>query len=91
MGGRVHDGLHPLRKLGNPLTSEAAAFRWLVVVALVAAVLVALLPAAVELPSLASVAILAIVLNALVAYEAIRFGELRERLRRQLLHEAAAD
>jgi low temperature requirement protein LtrA len=57
----------------------------------VAGLLVALVPVALEVPSLAAVAILAAVLVALVAYEVIRFGELRERLRRQLLHEAAAD
>ncbi len=47
----------------------------------------ALIPLAVELPALASIAILAAVLIALVAYESIRFGETRERLRRRLLHE----
>jgi low temperature requirement protein LtrA len=42
---------------------------------------------AVEIPALATLAILAGVLVALVAYEAIHFGEARERLRRRLLHE----
>jgi hypothetical protein len=44
VGDRVHDGLHRLsrlRRLGNPLTSEAAAFRWLLVVVLVAALVTA--------------------------------------------------
>jgi hypothetical protein len=35
VGDRLHDRLHPLRRLGNPLASEAAAFRWLVAVAAV--------------------------------------------------------
>jgi low temperature requirement protein LtrA len=48
------------------------------------------IPVAVELPSLATVAMLAGVLVALVAYETIRFGEARERLRRSLLHEEPA-
>jgi low temperature requirement protein LtrA len=46
---------------------------------------------ALEIPALATLAILAGVLCGLVAYEAIRFGEARERLRRKLLHETAAD
>ena len=54
-----------------------------------AAVLVALVPAAVELPSLATVAILAAVLCALVAYETLRFAEARERIRHQLVGEEA--
>jgi low temperature requirement protein LtrA len=58
---------------------------------LCAVLLVALLPAAVELPSLATLAILAAVLTALIVYELLRFGELRARLRRQLSGEAAAD
>jgi low temperature requirement protein LtrA len=72
------------------------AFRWRNIHTLnrqrlvVAGLLVAFLPAAVQLPSLATVSILAAALAGLVAYETIRFGELRERLRRQLLHEAAA-
>ena len=49
-----------------------------------AAVLAALLPLAVELPSLATLAILAAVLAALVAYETHRFAELRDRLRHQV-------
>jgi low temperature requirement protein LtrA len=72
------------------------AFRWRNIHTLnrqrlvVAILLVPLVAVAVELPSLATLAILAAILVALVAYEAIRFGELRERLRRQLLHEGAA-
>jgi low temperature requirement protein LtrA len=56
-----------------------------------AAVLVAVLPAAVELPALATLAMLAAVLCALIAYENVRFAELRDRLRHQLSAEAAQD
>jgi low temperature requirement protein LtrA len=56
-----------------------------------AVVLVALVPLAVEIPALATVALLAALSAGLVAYETIRFGETRERLRRRLLHEAAGD
>ena len=51
---------------------------------LAALVCVALLPAAVELAALATLALLAALLTALVAYESVRFAELRGRLRRQL-------
>jgi low temperature requirement protein LtrA len=54
-----------------------------------AIVVVALIPAAVELPSLATVTILAGLLSALIAYEAIRFAEARDRVRHQLAREAA--
>jgi low temperature requirement protein LtrA len=49
-----------------------------------AVVLVALLPLALELPSLATIAILAVVLSLLVVYETYRFAELRDRLRHQV-------
>jgi len=52
-----------------------------------AVLLVALVPAAVELPSLATLALLAAILVALVAYEARRFADLRDRLRHGLAHE----
>jgi low temperature requirement protein LtrA len=55
-----------------------------------AVLLIAVLPVGVELPSLATLAILAAVLVALVTYETLRFAELRERLRRQLGREAVA-
>jgi hypothetical protein len=42
VGARVRDDLPALRKLGNPLTSEAAAFRWLLAVAVVVLVVTAL-------------------------------------------------
>jgi low temperature requirement protein LtrA len=52
-----------------------------------AALLVALIPLAVELPSLATLGVLAAVLSLLVGYEAFRFAEARDRVR----HEAAAE
>src|SRR3954453_17491482 len=54
---------------------------------IVAAALVALLPAAVELPALATLAIAGALLVVLIVYEAHRFAELRDRLRHQLAHE----
>ena len=56
-----------------------------------AGVLVALLPLAVELPSVATVGMLAAVLTALITYETLRFAELRARLRRQLARESPGD
>jgi low temperature requirement protein LtrA len=56
-----------------------------------AIVLVALLPLAVELPSLATLAILAGALVALIAYERVRFAEARARLRRGLRAEAVTE
>jgi low temperature requirement protein LtrA len=51
---------------------------------LTAVVLLLLLPAATQLPSLATLAILAGLLALLIAYEAIRFAEARDRIRHQL-------
>jgi low temperature requirement protein LtrA len=51
--------------------------------------LVALVPAAVELPALATLAIVAALLAVLIAYETTRFAELRDRLRHQLVEEEA--
>jgi low temperature requirement protein LtrA len=68
------------------------AFRWRNIHTLnrqrlaMAIVLPSLIPVAHALPSLASLGGLAALLVGLVAYEAIRFGEARERLRRRLLH-----
>jgi low temperature requirement protein LtrA len=56
-----------------------------------AIVLVALLPLAVELPSLATLAILAGVLATLVGYEAVRFAEARDRVRHELAAELTRD
>jgi low temperature requirement protein LtrA len=73
------------------------AFRWRnihtfnrqrTVIAVVAA---ALSPAAVELPALASLALLTALLAGLVAYERVRFREARTRLRERLLHPLPAD
>ena len=58
---------------------------------LAALVCAGLVPAALALPALASLGILAVVLVALIAYEHVRFAELRERLRHQLAHPPAAD
>jgi hypothetical protein len=53
---------------------------------LCAGVLIAVVPLAVELPSLATIAILAAILTALVTYETVHFGEARRRLRHSLHH-----
>ena len=49
-----------------------------------AALCAVLIPVAVHVPALATLAVLAGVLVSLIAYERVRFAELRERLRRQL-------
>jgi low temperature requirement protein LtrA len=56
-----------------------------------AAVLLALLPVAVSLPALATLGILAGLLSALIAYEAIRYADSRDRVRHQLAREPVAD
>jgi low temperature requirement protein LtrA len=56
-----------------------------------AVLLCALLPAALELPSLATLGILAALLATLIVYELLRFGELRDRLRRELVPGAMSD
>jgi len=55
----------------------------------VAALLVLLIPLGVELPALATLALLAAILAALIAFEAVRFAEARSRVRHELEHEAA--
>jgi low temperature requirement protein LtrA len=55
----------------------------------VAALLVALIPLGVELPALATLGILAAILAALIAFEALRFAEARDRIRHDLEHEGA--
>ena len=55
---------------------------------LVAGLLVAAIPLAVEFPSLATAALLALVLSGLIAYEAIRYAADRDRVRHQLASEA---
>jgi hypothetical protein len=44
------------------------------------------IPAAVELPALATIAILAAALIALVAYETHSYGDARARLRHEIAH-----
>jgi low temperature requirement protein LtrA len=56
-----------------------------------ALVLLALLPAAVSLPALATLSILAALLSALIAYEAIRYADSRDRVRHQLAREPVAE
>jgi low temperature requirement protein LtrA len=51
---------------------------------IVAAVLVALVPAAVSLPALATLAIVAGITTGLIAYEAVRYAEARDRVRHAL-------
>jgi low temperature requirement protein LtrA len=53
--------------------------------------LAAFVPVALEIPALATLAVLAAALSVLIAYETIHFAELRDRLRHQLAEEAAAD
>jgi low temperature requirement protein LtrA len=57
---------------------------------LVAGVLLALIPAAVEMPALVTIAIVAALLAALITYETVAFAELRQRLRNRLLEEEAS-
>jgi low temperature requirement protein LtrA len=54
---------------------------------LAAVLLVALLPVALELDAVLVVAISVAVLAVVIAYETVRFAELRDRLRHQLAHE----
>jgi low temperature requirement protein LtrA len=56
-----------------------------------AAIALALIPLAVEIPALATLAILAAMLIALITYETIRFAELRDRIRHQLARERPGD
>jgi low temperature requirement protein LtrA len=52
---------------------------------IVAVLLAALIPLAIEIPALASLGILAAVLAALIVYEAVRFAEARDRVRHQVV------
>jgi low temperature requirement protein LtrA len=47
----------------------------------VAVLLLALLPAAAHIPALAALAVLTVVLVSLIAFEAVRFAEAREKIR----------
>ena len=49
--------------------------------------LLPLIPLALEIPSLATVGVLAAILAALIVYEALRFADARARLRYRLLHD----
>ncbi|MGH3092708.1 MAG: low temperature requirement protein A [Gaiellaceae bacterium] len=53
--------------------------------------LLALVPAALEIPALATLALVAGVLAVLIAYETVHFAELRDRLRHQLAQQGVAD
>ena len=53
-----------------------------------ALLLVVLVPVAVELPALAVLALIVVVLTGLIAYESVRFAGSRERVRHQLAGEA---
>jgi low temperature requirement protein LtrA len=55
-----------------------------------ALVLLALLPAGAALPALATLAILAAVLATLIAYEALRYADVRDRVRHQPARQAGA-
>ena len=55
----------------------------------VAVLLVALIPLGVELPALATLGILAGILAALIAFEALRYAEARDRVRHELEEEPA--
>jgi low temperature requirement protein LtrA len=58
---------------------------------LVALVLLVLVPLAIEVPSLVTIAIVAALLAALITYEAIRFAEARDRIRHGLVAQSPAD
>jgi low temperature requirement protein LtrA len=49
-----------------------------------AALLAALIPLALQIPSLATLGLLAVIMSALIAYEALRFAEARDRVRHQV-------
>jgi low temperature requirement protein LtrA len=56
-----------------------------------AALLLALIPVAVRIPALATLALLAVALWGVIALEAVRFAGSRERIRRELAGEAVAE
>jgi low temperature requirement protein LtrA len=56
-----------------------------------AAALAAFIPVALEISALATLAVLAAALSALIAYETVHFAQLRERMRHELAHEGAPD
>ena len=87
-GAARRHGALPARARGLPLAQRAHAEH---AAAAVRVVLLALLPAAVSLPALATLAILAGVLVALIAYEALRYADARDRVRHELAREAVTD
>jgi low temperature requirement protein LtrA len=58
---------------------------------LCAAVLLALLPAAVRMPALLTLGVLAALLAVLIVYEAVRYADARNRIRHELAREPVAD
>jgi len=58
---------------------------------LCAVLLLVLLPVAMEIPALATVTMLAAILSILIAYEALRFAEARDRIRHELAQSPAPD
>ncbi len=56
-----------------------------------AVLLLVLLPVALEIPALATVTMLAAILSILIAYEALRFAEARDRIRHELAQSPAPD
>jgi len=58
---------------------------------LCAFLLLVLLPVALEIPALATVTMLAAILSILIAYEALRFAEARDRIRHELAQSPAPD
>ncbi len=57
---------------------------------LAAVVLLAVIPVAVEIPALVTLALVTVVLAVLIAYETVKYAELRTRLRSRLLQEEAS-
>ncbi len=56
-----------------------------------AVVLLALLPAGATMPALVALGILTALLVALIAYEALRYADSRDRVRHQFAREPASD
>jgi low temperature requirement protein LtrA len=81
-------GLYLLAHVAFRLRNVGTLNRRRLVMAIVFFVLV---PVAVEVPALVTLVVAAALLSALIAYEAIRFAEARDRVRHGLLAESAAD
>jgi len=100
--GHVEDPLKlvpAVAMLGGTAIYLAAhvAFRWRNVHrfssqrAVVAVLLLALIPVGATVPALVTLALIAAILCALIAYEKVHFAELRDRLRHQLVEEPASE